>query len=92
MDAKQIPGWETLQEDPPKLRKEFVFNNFIEALDFVNQVGDLAESMDHHPDIFISYKKVVLTLFTHDVNGLSDKDYTLAEKINYLKTDPKTGI
>ena len=66
-----------------KLNKEFTFKNFTEALSFVNQVGALAEEMDHHPDIFIhSYKKVLITLTTHDKGKVTDLDYQLASKID----------
>jgi 4a-hydroxytetrahydrobiopterin dehydratase len=68
-----------------KLNKEFAFNNFREALSFVNQVGELAESMDHHPDILIhSYKKVSITLTTHSKGKVTDLDHKLATKIDAI--------
>ena len=60
------------------------FNNFKEAMEFVNKVADEAEKMDHHPDMNISYDKVELTLTTHSEGGLTEKDFTLAKKINQL--------
>lgn len=81
---KDIPGWKTLDGDPPKLQREFVFESFSEAMKFVSKVADLAEFLDHHPDIMINYRKVILTLYTHDSNSITDKDFALAEKINQI--------
>jgi 4a-hydroxytetrahydrobiopterin dehydratase len=65
--------------------KEFVFSNFKEAIDFVNQIMPLAEEADHHPDILIhSYKKVKVMLTTHSEGKITEKDYALAEKIDKL--------
>ncbi|WP_299577702.1 4a-hydroxytetrahydrobiopterin dehydratase [uncultured Sunxiuqinia sp.] len=72
-------------KEAEKITKEFTFKNFTEALQFVNKVGELAESMDHHPDILIhAYKKVSISLTTHSKGGLTDKDYQLAEKIDNI--------
>ncbi len=68
-----------------KISREFVFKDFVEALEFVNRVGDLAEMEGHHPDILIhSWNKVLITLYTHSVKGLSENDYILAAKINEI--------
>lgn len=68
-----------------QLIKEFTFHDFKEALNFVNQVGELAEAMNHHPDIFLhDYKKVRLTLTTHSVGDVTDKDYKLSKKIDEI--------
>lgn len=74
--------WEVLESQ--KLRKEFKFKDFPEAIDFVNKVAKIAESEDHHPDIHISYRKVVIELWTHAVGGLSENDFILAAKIENL--------
>ncbi|MDA1317211.1 MAG: 4a-hydroxytetrahydrobiopterin dehydratase [bacterium] len=67
------------------ITKEFSFNNFTGALEFVNKIGALAESANHHPDILMhDYKKVTVTLTTHDVGKVTDKDTTLAKKIDSL--------
>jgi len=72
-------------KETEKIAKEFTFENFKEALAFVNQVGDLAESMDHHPDILIhSYKKVKISLTTHSSGKVTDKDHQLASKIDAI--------
>jgi 4a-hydroxytetrahydrobiopterin dehydratase len=67
------------------LEKEFTFSNFVEAVKFADTIVPLAEEMDHHPDILIhSYKKVKVMLFTHSENKVTDKDYTLAKKIDKI--------
>ncbi|MBN1985609.1 MAG: 4a-hydroxytetrahydrobiopterin dehydratase [Prolixibacteraceae bacterium] len=73
-------SWKTEEK---YLEKEFAFSNFVEAVKFVDTIVPLAEEMDHHPDILIhSYKKVKVMLFTHSENKITDKDYTLAKKID----------
>lgn len=72
-------------KETEKITKEFTFNNFKEALSFVNQVGELAEGMDHHPDILLhSYKKVHISLTSHKEGKVTEKDYTLASKIDAI--------
>lgn len=67
------------------LTKEFIFNNFLEAIDFVNKVAKLSENIDHHPDIFIhSYKKVKIILTSHSEGKVTQKDYNLAKQIDEL--------
>ena len=80
-----VKGW-VLDSEAKKISCEFVFRDFIEALEFVNRVGDLAETEGHHPDILIhSWNKVLITLYTHSIGGLSENDYILAAKINEVK-------
>jgi len=65
--------------------RNFKFENFKRALEFVNRVADEAEAMDHHPDILIhGWNKVRLSVMTHSVGGLTEKDFKLAERINPL--------
>jgi 4a-hydroxytetrahydrobiopterin dehydratase len=67
------------------LARDFKFENFKRALEFVNRVADEAEAMDHHPDILIhGWNKVRLSVMTHSVGGLTEKDFKLAERINPL--------
>jgi len=89
-----VKGWELMksvkdrpsQEEVLKISREFKFKDFVEALEFVNRVGDLAETEGHHPDILMhSWNKVVVTLYTHSIGGLSENDYILAAKINEVK-------
>jgi 4a-hydroxytetrahydrobiopterin dehydratase len=66
------------------IEKEFRFENYLDGLNFVNRVGQLAEHEGHHPEIFLGYKKVKLSLKTHAINGLSENDFILASKIEEL--------
>jgi len=66
------------------LARAFVFDDFAEAMDFVNDVACLAGEEDHHPDIHVSYNKVNLELTTHKVQGLSKNDFIMAAKIDQL--------
>jgi len=77
-----IPGWQVLENK--KLTKEFKFKDFREAMEFVNKAAEIAESEGHHPDIYIFYNLVKLTLFTHAIGGLSENDFILAAKINSI--------
>lgn len=63
------------------IQRKFAFQDFDEAMFFVNEVAALAESEDHHPDMHVSYRTVVIELWTHDVDGLSLNDFILASKI-----------
>lgn len=77
---EEVNGWNYENE---KINKEFRFSNFKDALTFVNKVGNVAEEINHHPDILIhSYNKVKLTVSTHDENGITEKDFKLASKVN----------
>ena len=67
------------------LVKEFVFPTFQDAINFVNAVARSADEADHHPDIFISYNKVKISLITHDLGEISEKDYSLAKEIEFLE-------
>ena len=90
----QIPHW-TLLRDPStpsgqllvhKLKHQFTFKNFKEAMQFVNNIAEIAEKEGHHPDIYIFYNKVQIELFTHAVGGLSENDFIMARKIDKLFT------
>jgi 4a-hydroxytetrahydrobiopterin dehydratase len=67
-----------------RLEKEFLFQDFATALEFVNKIGSLAEKENHHPDILLSYGKVKVVLWTHDAGGITEKDTKLAEMIDKL--------
>jgi 4a-hydroxytetrahydrobiopterin dehydratase len=74
-----------ITNDAGKLEREFTFENFSDAVVFVNRVAELAEEKEHHPDIFIhDYKHVTITLFTHDKNEITEKDKKMAELIDEL--------
>jgi 4a-hydroxytetrahydrobiopterin dehydratase len=79
--ASQVPDWD-LEDDV--LESELEFENFDEAMSFVNQVAEIARQENHHPDIYISYTDVALTLTTHQVGGLTRNDFIMAAKIDQL--------
>ena len=83
MKIKKISeiNWEIKSD---KLYRSFKFKNFNSALDFINQVANVAEIMNHHPEIRNIYNKVELFLSTHDESKITDKDYDLAEKIDKI--------
>jgi 4a-hydroxytetrahydrobiopterin dehydratase len=74
----RVPGW---QRRGREITRSWSFPDFKGSLAFVNRVADLAEAMNHHPDIDIRYSKVTLTLTTHDAGGLTARDFALAEQI-----------
>ena len=73
-------GWQVVNEH--HLEKEFAFPDFAQALAFTNRVGAIAEEEGHHPDIYLAWGKVRITIWTHKVNGLSRSDFVLAAKID----------
>lgn len=69
-----------------KLLQKFEFNNFWEAIEFVNKVAHISETINHHPDIKIySYKYVAIEIYTHSENAITKQDYYLAELISKIK-------
>lgn len=78
------PEWRVIEAH--HLEREFVFKDFREAWAFVNRVAELSEAENHHPDIYLSWGKARLTIWTHSVGGLSDSDFILAAKIDALPT------
>ncbi|WP_040948402.1 4a-hydroxytetrahydrobiopterin dehydratase [Gorillibacterium massiliense] len=77
----RIPGWK--QEDG-KLCKTFSLPGFRDAVQWVVRIADLAERENHHPELLIRYRKVTITLTTHDKGGITGKDFLLAEQIEKL--------
>ena len=75
-------GWQVVGER--QLEKEYRFKDFREALGFTNKVGELAEAQGHHPDIYLAWGKVKLTIWTHKINGLTESDFVLAAKADKL--------
>jgi 4a-hydroxytetrahydrobiopterin dehydratase len=74
-------GW---SEVDGALERTFEFGDFSEALGFVNRVGQLAESENHHPDIAIHYNRVTLRWWTHTAGGITDRDLELATRSGEL--------
>ena len=75
-------GWRVVDEH--HLEKEYQFKDFREALAFTNRVGELAEAQGHHPDIYLAWGKVKLTVWTHKINGLTESDFVMAAKADRL--------
>ena len=67
------------------LEKEYSFKNFAEALEFTNKVGSFAEEIFHHPDIFLAWGKVKVTIWTHKIDGLNEADFIFAAKTDALQ-------
>jgi 4a-hydroxytetrahydrobiopterin dehydratase len=80
---KNIPEW-NLDTNSLSIHREYKFPDFKTALDFVNKIGELAESEGHHPDIELSWGRVYIKLSTHAIGGLSGNDFILAAKIDML--------
>lgn len=74
--------WNVVEEH--HLEKDFLFDDFRQALDFTVKVGELAESEGHHPDIYLTWGKVGIKIWTHKIDGLSESDFILAAKIEEL--------
>ena len=74
-------GWTEVND---ALERTFELENFVDALAFVNRVGELAEAENHHPDIAIHYNRVTLRWWTHTAGGVTDRDRELAEKSGRL--------
>lgn len=79
--VKRVRGWESVDRNKA-IRRTYQFPNFLSSVRFVTYVAELAESMEHHPDIDIRYNKVTLTLSTHDAGGVTDKDFALVSLID----------
>jgi len=79
----ELKGWD-MNDTCSKMSYERLFPDFVSAMQFINQVGDVAESAGHHPDISLWYNRVVLDLWTHSIGGLSENDFIVAAKINAL--------
>jgi 4a-hydroxytetrahydrobiopterin dehydratase len=81
---RQVPGWE-LALDNRAIRRRIVFKDFMSALSFVNQLGAIAESENHHPDVMLGWGYAEVVLWTHNVSGLHENDFIMASKINLLQ-------
>ena len=76
-----LPGWVL---DQHKLYRRFVFRDFVEAFGFMSRVALLAEAMNHHPEWSNVYNRVDIHLTSHDAGGISERDFSLAGRINGL--------
>jgi 4a-hydroxytetrahydrobiopterin dehydratase len=78
---RKSPEWEA---EKKYIVRDFEFEEFMDGIDFVNSVSEIAEEAQHHPDITIKHTKVTLKLTTHDVGGVTDLDIELAQRIDNL--------
>ncbi len=84
---RELPGWKLKGSE---ILKTFSHDSFAEAIVFVNAVAHLAELANHHPDIDIRHTNVTTTLTTHDQGGLTEKDFSLARRIEEIRR--KAGV
>ena len=82
LKADLSPDWHIVNGE--RLEREYKFKDFREALDFTNKVGEVAESINHHPDICLGWGSVKLTIWTHSIGGLSTNDFGLAARVDKL--------
>ncbi len=80
---KLSEGWKVIQGH--HLENEYRFSDFRQALAFTNQVGEIAEGEGHHPDIYLSFGRVRIIIWTHKIDGLTESDFILAAKIDQLE-------
>jgi 4a-hydroxytetrahydrobiopterin dehydratase len=79
--VQRLAGW-TLEDG--KLRKSYTFPDFVAALRFVDRLAAVAEAHNHHPDIFVGWGKVIVHLRSHDVGGITSRDFRLAAALDEL--------
>ena len=80
--ADQVTGWQIVDEH--HLQRHFSFKDFRGALDFVNRVGEIAETEGHHPDIDFGWGRAEIKIWTHKIDGLTESDFILAAKIDQI--------
>ncbi len=77
-----LDGWSVVEGH--HLTKRYAFKNFLEALDYVNRVGAVAESQNHHPDLALGWGWVTVTIWTHKIDGLTESDFVFAAKCDTI--------
>ena len=80
----EMVGWEIDRSGVHKIRTSYTFRDFKESMAFVNRIAAIAEEEQHHFDVHISYRKVIIELSTHAIRGLSENDFILAAKIEQI--------
>jgi len=85
---KKVDGWNVKPNEKKIyfLEKDFKFKNFLESQNFVNKVGEISEQEGHHPNISFGWGYAKITITTHAIEGLSEKDFILAAKINQISS------
>ena len=87
---RENPGWQMVQ-DRPAIQKSYRFRDFNAAFAFMTRVALTAEKMDHHPEWFNVYNKLDVTLTTHDAGGVTEKDLSLARKMDLFYENLNTS-
>jgi 4a-hydroxytetrahydrobiopterin dehydratase len=80
---RKIQGWQ-LSSDAKEISKRYSFKNFAEALAFVNRLGEVAEASNHHPDLTLGWGYAGVSYTTHDIGGLHENDFAMAEKTDAI--------
>lgn len=78
----QLDDWEVVKEH--HLTKTYEFNDFAGALAFVNRVGEMAEQQGHHPDVYLTWGKARIEIWTHKIDGLTESDFVFAAKCDAI--------
>ena len=84
---KKIDGWDVKKNNQESylLEKNFKFKNFAESQKFINEVSNIAENENHHPDITFGWGYAKIQIFTHKIQGLVESDFILAAKVDQIK-------
>ena len=86
---RQVPDWELIEVDGIKrLRRVFSADDFAQALEFTNAVGELAEAEGHHPALLTEWGSTTVTWWTHKIRGLHRNDFIMAAKTDELQQQP----
>jgi 4a-hydroxytetrahydrobiopterin dehydratase len=80
--GREIPEWQNLEG--ARIRREFKFKTYLDGIEWAREAGQIVDAEDHHPDLRILYRKVIVELWTHTVKGLSENDYIVAAKLDRL--------
>jgi 4a-hydroxytetrahydrobiopterin dehydratase len=85
----EAPDWSVVERDGIlRLERVFTFKNFVQALEFTNRVGQLAEEQGHHPALLTEWGRVTVTWWTHKIKGLHRNDFIMAAKTDKLYLNP----
>lgn len=80
---QQLPEWHT-NSFSTEISREFKFKNYLQTIDFVNKVANMAQLENHHPDMLVRYNTCKVTYTTHAIHGLSENDFICAAKVNNI--------
>jgi len=85
LELKDLPGWEV---ESGQLRKVYEFDAYVNGLLFVLALGFFAEKKDHHPDLLVTWRKVLVSFTTHSEGGITEKDVAMAKLCEELYKSP----